>query len=244
MRSVVLICLLMAVAGPCRAQSAQSPDFLFGKPHGTVAIRTGRMMASAGSDLFTFVQDQLTVDRKDFNAPALGLDLDLALTPRVTAVAGFDFSRSRTNSEYRDLVDNNRLPIQQTTELREANLSGSIKFALTPRGRAVSPHAWIPSTVTPYVGAGAGLMHYDFSQHGDFVDFTDTSVFDHTYDSSAWAPSAHVFGGVDVKAWKRIYFSGEARYLWSHADLGVDFSGFKPIDLAGLRVTGGVRYMF
>ena len=240
----ILFVLLTAVARPCAAQSVQSPDFLFGRPHGTVAFRTGRMMASAGSDLFTFVQDQLTVDRKDFNAPALGLDLDWALTPRVSGMAGFDFSRSRTNSEYRNMVDNNRLPIQQSTELREANLSGSIKLALTPRGREVSPHAWIPSTVTPYVGAGAGVMHYDFSQYGDFVDFTDTSVFGHTYDSSAWAPSAQVFGGVDVKAWKRVYFSGEARYLWSHADLGVDFSGFRPIDLSGLHVTGGVRYMF
>lgn len=241
---IFLTGVLLAIAQPCRAQSVQSPDFLFGKPHGTVAIRSGRMMARGGSDLFTFVQKQLTVDRKDFNAPAVGIDLDLAITPRVTAVAGFDFSRSQKASEYRDLVDNNRLPIQQTTGLRESNLSGSVKFALTPRGREVSPHAWIPSTVTPYVGAGLGVMHYNFTQDGDFVDFTDTSVFDHTYNSSAWAPSAHVFGGVDVKAWKRVYFSGEARYLWSHADLGVDFSGFKPIDLAGLRLTGGVRYMF
>src|SRR5436190_23904538 len=95
---------LLAVAAPCSAQNAQNADFLFGKPHGTVAIRSGRMMARAGSDLFTFVQDQLTVNRKDFNAPAVGFDLDMAITPRATAVAGFDFSRSRTNSEYRHFV--------------------------------------------------------------------------------------------------------------------------------------------
>jgi len=229
------------MAVPCSAQNA---DFLFGRPHGTVAFRTGRMMARAGSDLFTFVQGQLTVERKDFNAPALGLDLDLAIAPRATAVAGFDFSRSQTASEYRNFVDNNRLPIQQTTELREMNLSGSIKLDLMPRGREVSQHAWIPSMVTPYVGAGAGVMHSTFEQSGDFVDFTDSSVFTHLYSSTAWSPSAHVFGGVDVKGWKRVYFNGEARYLWSRADLGTDFSGFKPIDLAGLRVTGCIRYMF
>jgi hypothetical protein len=238
------VLVLLAVVPPCSAQTAQNPDFLFGKPHGTVAIRSGRMMARAGSDLFTFVQNQLTVDRKDFNAPTLGLDLDIDVTPRITAVAGFDFSRSTTASEYRNFVDNNRLPIQQTTALREINLSGSVKVALTPRGREVSRHAWIPSMVTPYVGAGAGVMHSEFSQNGDFVDFTDSSVFPHTYSSIGWSPSAHLFGGVDVKGWKRVYFTGEARYLWSHDDLGTDFSGFKPIDLAGLRLTGGVRYMF
>jgi hypothetical protein len=240
-RLVYSFLCFLAVARPC---SAQSPDFLFGRPHGTVAIRTGRMMPRASSDLFTFVQDQLTINRKDFNAPAVGLDLDIAISPRATAVAGFDFSRSQTASEYRNFVDNNRLPISQTTELRETNISGSIKLALTPRGREVSKHAWIPSLVTPYVGAGAGLMHSMFSQSGDFVDFTDSSVFNHLYNSVSWSPSAHLFGGVDIKGWKRVYFSGEARYLWSHADLGTDFSGFKPIDLAGFRVTGGVRYMF
>ena len=236
--------LLLAGGLPCSAQTAQHPDFLFGRPHGTIAIRSGRMMARAGSDVFTFVQDQLTVNRKDFNAPTVGVDLDMAITPRATAVAGFDFNRSLVNSEYRHLVDNKRLPIKQSTELREANISGSIKLALTPRGREVSPHAWIPAMITPYVGAGAGVMHSTFSQVGDFVDFTDNSVFTHTYNSTGWSPSAHVFGGVDVKARKRVYFSGEARYLWSHETLGSDFSGFKPIDLAGFRVTGGVRYMF
>ena len=52
---------------PCRAQS--SPDFLFGSPKGMIGVRSGWMFASANSDLFTFVQDHLTVDRKDFNAP-------------------------------------------------------------------------------------------------------------------------------------------------------------------------------
>ena len=113
------------------------------------------------------------------------------------------------------------------------------------RGRDVSQHAWIPSLLTPYVGAGVGLMRYRFTQHGDFVDINDLSVFSHTYNSQGWSPSAHVFGGVDVKAWKRLYFSGEARYLWSHTDLGSDsdFPKFT-IDLAGLRATGGIRYMF
>jgi hypothetical protein len=227
-----------------RVSGAQSPDFLFGAPHGTVAVRSGWMTARAGSDIYTFVQSQLTVNKKDFNSPVFGLDLDFAIAPRMTAVAGFDLSGSSTNSEYRNLVDNQRLPIKQTTSLHEQNISGSLKFALTPRGREISQHAWIPSAVTPFVGAGGGLMHYGFTQNGDFVDFTDNSVFTHTYQSSGWAPSAHVFGGVDVKASRRIYFSVEARYLWSHAKLGSDFSGFNPIDLAGLRMTGGIRYMF
>ena len=47
-----------------------------------VGVRSGWMFASANSDLFTFVQDHLTVDRKDFNAPAIGVDVEVAMTPR------------------------------------------------------------------------------------------------------------------------------------------------------------------
>jgi hypothetical protein len=36
----------------------------------------------------------------------------------------------------------------------------------------------------------------------------------------------------------------EARYLWCRADVNGDFSGFQPLDLAGAKVTVGVRYAF
>ena len=235
------LCLALC-ATPAAAQP--SPDFLFGKPAGTIGVRGGWVFARANSDLFTFVQDRLTVDRKDFNAPAIGLEVDLAVTPRASAVVGFDFSKASKPSEYRHFVDNRRLPIAQTTSLREMNISGGLKIALTPRGREISSRAWVPSAVTPYVGGGGGVLLYQFLQYGDFIDVADLSVFPDTFRSEGWAPSAHVFGGVDVKLWKRLYARGEGRYLWSKATLDRDFSGFDPIDLAGFNVSGGVYYMF
>lgn len=226
------------------SQSPRTPDFLFGRPRGSIGLRSGWMFARAGSDLFAFVQDRLTINRKDFNAPELAVDLGIAVAPRAEALFGFDFSRSSTASEYRAFVDNNRLPVTQDTRLQEINLSGSVKFALVPRGREVSAHAWIPRTMTPYVGAGGGALWYEFRQEGDFVDFTNLRIFSDTFRSRGWTPSAHMFGGVDVKLWRRLYFTGEARYLWSHAKLGRDFSGFQPIDLAGFKMTAGISGVF
>lgn len=242
--SALAVGALIFVASPLAAQ--ESTDFLFGRPGGMIGIRTGWVMARADSDIFRFVEEQLTLDRKDFNAPSFGIDLDLVVTPRASAVIGFDFSKTSKNSEYRDLVDNQRLPITQTTSLREMNFSGSVKFALTPRGREVSSRAWIPAAVTPYVGGGGGFMRYDFVQFGDFVDIEDPrlSIFTDTFRSDGWTPSAHVFGGVDLKVWKRLYLSGEGRYLWSKATLERDFIRFEPIDLAGFKVTAGVHYLF
>ena len=97
------------------------------------------------------------------------------------------------------------------------NLSGSVKFAITPRGREISSRAWIPAAVTPYVGAGGGMLQYEFLQFGDFIDVdsANSEIFTDTFRSDGWTPSAHVFGGVDVRVYKRLYLSGEGRYLWS-----------------------------
>jgi opacity protein-like surface antigen len=219
-------------------------DFLFARPRGSVAVRGGWLFERAGSDLFAFVQDQLTVEKKDFDAPAIAVDAGVALTPRADVLFGFEFGGVTTKSEYRDYVDNNRLPITQATRLRQVNLSTSLRMALTPRGQEVSRLAWIPNAVTPYVGAGAGALWYEFHQTGDFVDFVDFSVFEETFRSSGWTPSAHLFGGVDVKVSRRLFVTGEGRYLWSHAELDRDFSGFEPIDLTGFKLTAGVSYIF
>lgn len=227
-------------------QPRPAPDFFFGEPRGSLGIRGSWVFARAGSDLFDFIEKQLTIDDGDFNAPAFAVDVGVAVSPRVDALIGFEFSQVRTASEYRDFVDNNRRPITQETRLREANLSGSVRIALVPRGRSVSRLAWIPRTATPYAGAGGGLLWYRFQQRGDFVDVFDPRlrVFSDTLTSQGWTPSAHAFGGVDVKLYRRLFLTLEGRYLWASASLERSFEGFDPIDLAGFRLAAGINVLF
>lgn len=247
-RPAIALAFVLFVFQPAPAIAQPSPDFLFGSPKGMIGLRSGWLFSRADSELFAFVQRHLTVDRKDFNAPAIGVDVEAAMGPRASAIVGFDFARTSKDSEYRDFVDNQRLPITQTTRLTELNLSGSVKLAVTPRGREISSRAWIPAAVTPYVGAGAGILKYEFLQFGDFIDVNTVNreIFTDTLRSSGWTPSAQVFGGVDVRVYKRLYLSGEARYLWSNATAGSDFSddSLDSIDLAGLKATVGIHYMF
>jgi len=242
--ALALACAVLTLS-PASVRAQPSPDFLFSSPKGMIGFRSGWLFSSTNSDLFDFVQQHLTVDRKDFNAPAIGMDVEFWLTPRASIVGGFDWSQASKDSEYRDFVDNQRLPITQSTRLRELNLSGSVKFALTPHGREISRRAWIPAAVTPYVGAGAGLLRYELLQYGDFIDVNTVNmeVFTDTLRSDGWRPSAQVFGGVDIKLLKRMYLSGEARYLWSNATPDLDFD-FDSIDLTGLKATVGIHYMF
>jgi hypothetical protein len=150
-------------------------------------------------------------------------------------------------SEYRHFVDNNRRPIAQDTALREINASGSIRVALAPRGRGVSRLAWIPSRTTPYVGIGGGVLWYKFSQAGDFIDALappPQRVFTDRFESKGYTPSAHAFGGIDVRLHRGLMGTVEARYLWANAPLGRSYERFEPIDLAGFRVSAGVNVLF
>ena len=233
-----------AQRAPTPAATRSTPDFLFGRPLGSVGVRGSWLFSRGGSDWYTFVTDQLTLNRRDFDAPGVVADVAVALNDRLEAVAGVDFSRAGTESEYRHLVDNNRLPINQHTDLRQANLTGSLKFSLVNRGRGISQFAWIPRTVTPYVGAGGGMVWYRLRQAGDFVDFVDLSVFRDAFESEGWAPTAHVLGGVDLRVARRLYVTFDARYRWAAADLSSQWVAFDPIDLSGLRLSAGVTVPF
>lgn len=225
-------------------QAPANPDFMLGRPRASVGIRGEWVFASARSDIFDFVTDQLTLEKSSFHAPGFGAEFGVNVTPRLDVVGGFDIAKSSAPSEYRKFVDNRNLPIQQTTSLRQSHFFGAVKFAVRPRGRAISRFAWIPSTIVPYLGAGGGLANYDFKQVGDFVDFSDNRVFSESFRSHGWAPAAHAFGGADIQVYKRVFVSLEGRYVWAKAKLDADFIDFEPMDLGGIRFGAGFHVMF
>ena len=103
---------------------------------------------------------------------------------------------------------------------------------------------WVPRAVTPFVGAGAGAIKYQFEQDGSFVDFQTRRVFNDTFRSTGWAPSVHALVGADLRVYRRLYITGEARYTWSSAPLSADFVDFEPIDLAGARLGASLKLVF
>jgi hypothetical protein len=240
---VCVLAVVLVAAVPALAQSSGN-GFLFKSPSGAVTIRAGFDRATAGSEIFSFVTDELTLRHRDFSAFTLGVDVDLTVTPRVKAVLGGGYASSTTPSEFRHFVDTDDQPVEQTTEFRRLPLAASIKVYLVDPGRAVGRFAWIPARVAPYLGAGGGAMWYRFRQVGDFVDTQTLRVFSDQFDSHGWAPMAQAFAGADVSLSPRFALAGEVRYAWAHAHMSSDFSGFDSIDLSGIAVTGGlaIRY--
>ena len=224
----------------------RTPDFLFGRPNAALGLRGQWLLARAESDIFAFVTEQLTLEKRDFDAPGVIFDVGVPLNSRLSALGGFEFGRARAMSEDRRFVELGDLPIQQETTLRQADIFGSLEVALLPRGREIGQYAWITAAATPYVGAGAGFLWYRFEQQGDFVDSLDPElpIFSAVLSSDGWTVSRHVFAGVDVRIARQLLISTEARYLWADTAMSEDFVGFEQIDLTGLRITAGIQFVF
>ena len=233
-----------------------APDFLLGRPHASVGVRGNWLIATAGSDIYDFVSQHLTIDKSDFNTATFATDVSIYAMPHLDIVGGFEAAKTEIPSQYRGYSETvggstTTIPIQQVTELQQMHFTGSAKFGLLPRGRQISRLAWIPRTFVPYVGAGAGVTRYTFRQTGDFVDFATENraagtfrIFTDVFQSQGWAPSLHAFGGTDILVFKRLYLTLEGRYTAVYAELDQDFIDFDPMDLSGFRFGAGINFVF
>lgn len=237
--------LLSILAVPAEAPAQGSGDgFLFKRPVATLTLRGGFGRANARSEIFSFASRQLTIGRGDFSGFAAGAELGLVLTSRLGIDLGVGYAGSSTPSEYRDFVDQDDLPIEQTTSFRRVPVTASLRAYLTPRGRSVGHFAWIPAKLAPYVGGGGGMMWYSFRQTGAFIDDESRAVFNDTFTSAGWTPEAHAMAGIDLSLSPRFMLTGEGRYTWAKADMSDDFVGFNRIDLSGFAITAGIAVRF
>ena len=220
------------------------PDFLFGRPRAFLGVSGGWLIAPQSGGIFDFTRDLLTVEEGDFDTAVFRFEAGWSIGPRIDLVTEVGFSRATIPSEYRDFVDNDDLPIVQTTQLTQAPVGGGLRFWLAPRGREVGRFAWVPSRVSVYAGAGGGALWYEFTQFGDFVDFVDLSIFTGELQSRGWTASGHVLAGATVSLTRQLFLSVEARYRWAATPLSGDFVDFDNISLSGVQPTVGIEFVF
>lgn len=248
-RAFVLVLASLATA-PAAVFAQGGPGFLFKRPIASLSVRFGYSMPNAGSEIFQFIQDTLTVGTNAFDATAIGGDLAIRATERLDVGVGLAYSRATTRSEFRNWVGVDDLPIEQETRLVRLPLTASLKYYLMDRGRSVGSFAWIPARWSPYVGAGAGYMWYRFHQSGEFIDYETVDdpegavIFQDTFEFDGWTPTAQVLAGADVTLSTHLVLTGEARYGWASAPMGRQFEGFDDLDLSGLQATVGLSVRF
>lgn len=244
LRGSLAVAGLLALSAPIASAQDSGNGFLFQQPLGSFTINGGYAHASAGGDLFSFVTNELSLNKSDFSGGTIGVAAALRVAPRFDVELSTSYSGTSTQSNYRELVDQNNQEITQTTDFRRVPVMLSVKAYLQPRGREVGKFAWVPSRFAPYVGVGAGAMWYKFHQFGDFVDYQTNDVFSSDVSSSQWTPAGQALAGVDFTLTPHLALTGEANYIWANAKLNDSFLGFDQIDLSGLSATIGLTFRY
>lgn len=244
---VIAVWALTATAyapAPVAAQLG-GQGFVFRQPNISMALHAGYALPMARSDLFDQTFEDLILDRHDFESPYLGGELSIKASDRwdVSLEVGHAWSSART--EWREFVEEDGRPIRQTVDFSRTPVTVSGKAYLTDRGRSIGRFVWIPSRVTPFVGAGAGVVRYRFQQDGDFVDTQTLEIFTDRLEQVGTGFTAHGFAGVDVMLKNMVYLTTQARYAWAKGGLDRSiYEGFEPMDLSGIQLTLGLGFRF
>ena len=235
----------MALVSPMDGLAQGGNGYLLKQPTATIKFESGHGFQAASSDVFTFVMQEHTIGERDFDSPYFGAELGFRVTEHFDVALSVGYQSASVLSEFRDFVDLDNLPINQVTELRQIPMAVGLKYYPFARGRSLGRFAWVPRTVSPFLGAGIGMVASTFEQTGDFIDFATNEIFYDQYTSEQNAFLTRLSAGVNVSIANAFLFSMEGRYGWSQSPMnGGDFVDFDPIDLDGLQLIGGLAFRF
>ncbi len=228
---VLAITSMVLVASSAWAQGNWVPG-----DGGQVRFRLGLFEPEGSSDGWDALYDGFTGGPGDLDDLSWGFDVGWKMTRQSGFLFGLSYYEGSASSAYTDWVDGNGNDIRHTKRLRLNDLS--VMYVLE-----IGPPAGV---VRGYVGGGVGLVWYELTEGGSFIDFgsegLDVITTMYGTDATTWELLA--VAGVDVRlGWHwSLFFEGR----WREADdpLGDDYSGLGDLDLSGLELGGGLAFKF
>ena len=137
------------------------------------------------SDVLVNNRDYLIFEIKDFNGPAVNAEWLIGLGNNIEAGVGAGWYSRTSPAIYKTLTHSNGDEIEQDLKLRVIPLTATVR--LLPLGRR---------GFQPYIGVGTAVLNYRYSETGEFVDFSDRSIFTDNFVGSGTATGPVVLGGV------------------------------------------------
>jgi hypothetical protein len=232
---------LLMLAWPASAQVVQSFQFGGGlfTPRGLDSRVIGDVLVSNLTNKGTIpgYTDALVFELKEFRGGNVVGEWNVTFGDRVEVGGSLGFYSRSVPSIYRDFVDLDRSEIEQRLRLRIVPVMATVRFM--PFGRA--------GGAQPYIGVGAGMLRYRYSEIGQFVDPSNFDIFDDRYIVTGTAPGGAFLGGVKLPVGGDVYgLNLEYRYQFGTGKTGGSANGFldEKIDLSGglLNVTFQVRF--
>ena len=129
--------------------------------------------------------DDLAFDIGDFKGGSLGGEWLFALGDFVEAGVGAGFYQRTVPSVYRGFTHDNGAEIEQDLKLRIVPVTATVRFLPIGRG-----------SVEPYVGAGIGAFNWWYSETGEFLDRSDSSIFRASYRAKGTAVGPVILAGI------------------------------------------------
>jgi hypothetical protein len=219
--------LIVGVGATPQALAQQSVNFSLGGfvPRGL----DGR----SDTDVLVNNLDFLIFEIKDFNGAVVNAEWLVALGDHFEAGVGAGWYSQTSPAIYRRFTHSDDSEVEQDLKLRVIPIAATIRFL--PLGR---------NGFQPYIGIGAGALNYRYSETGEFIDFTDRSIFRDNFVASGTAAGPVILGGVRF-GMDALDIGFELRHQSGKADLPaeLDFSG-STLDLDGMNylVTLNVRF--
>jgi opacity protein-like surface antigen len=172
----------------------------------------------------------------DFNSANFGGEWLYGVTDYIEAGVGVGFYQKTVPSVYREFVDEDGTEIEQDLKLRVVPITATVRFLPIGRGAAVEP----------YVGGGIGIFNWRYSETGEFVDFSDNTIFQSRYTANGNAVGPVVLGGIRAPIGDVWTIGGEIR--WQRAEGDTDSAESQlladKIDLGGWTTNFTVHFRF
>jgi len=233
--SPIVALILLTLSGTGAAASARvAPRYV---PQNAFELRMGYFMPSGGGALWDDVEQRFTLDSSDFNGFAWGASFVGGITPYVEFDLTADWYQRTVRSQERYYVESNGYPILHDTTFRQFPLGGDVRFI--PGGRRAGKPVF-------FLGAGAAVNFWEYSEVGDFVDEFDPDlpIYTAAFYSSGASLEGRVLAGIEVPVSPAFHLTFQGRYTFGGADLNDDFSGLGDIDTGGTWLFAGAAFRF
>lgn len=149
---------------------------------------------------------------------------------------GLGYYQRTVPSVYADFVDTDGSEIAQDLKLRIVPITATVRLLPAGRGAAVEP----------YIGAGVGFFNWRYSEAGEFVDFSDGTIFRERYSADGTAVGPVVLGGVRFPIGDAFTTGVEFRWQKAEGDTNSVESGLlgDKIDLGGWTTSWTMHLRF
>ena len=216
-RVMVSSALLLACSG-----SAYAQDAVFGGNIGGFLVKS-----EEGRDREDVLRQNLSFlefDLNDFNGFTFGGDFGVSLGSFVEVTAGVNYYQSTVPTVYSRFVDEDGTEIESDMKLRNIPVAFTAKLFPLTRDAGVQP----------YVGGGVQLNVWQYTEVGEFLDFSNGEIFRDSFTDDGTEIGPVFLAGIRFPVGANALIGGEWRYSTAKADLDPELGFFgDTLDLGG-----------